>query len=222
MKRLHHIQLGAVFAILLAALLFAAPEVAAQAIPIDIPDTPGESPGDREREKREERHRAAFSRIFGTTSLSASPVLTGPGFFVDTVVEGAVEIGGGDALFMMLGARHATDDPWAPRLGGAHEVDGETGSLFAFGYELGLAKFSTHPLIGRSAVSMSVGGLQGDADMMFVDVSPRYIIRPNIYWSFPVGFRLTATLLGDRAEAIGSAGITFGVRRHFGQRSRLE
>lgn len=220
MKRLHHIRLSAVFAILLAAQLLAAPEAAAQAIPVDIPDTPGESPGDREREKREERHRAAFSRFFGTTSLSASPVLTGPGLFVDTVVEGAVEVGGGDALFLMLGARHATDDPWAPRLGDGH--DEASGSLFAFGYELGLAKFSSHPLIGKSALSVSVGGLQGDADMMFVDVSPRYIIRPNIYWSFPVGFRLTATLLGDRAEAIGSAGITFGVRRHFGQRSRLE
>ena len=218
MKNLRYTPLIA----LLAVLLFGVPAAVGQAIPEHIPDTPGESPMDREREKREERHHAALSRFFGTTSVSASPILSGPGLFFDTVLEAGVEMRNGDALYVMLGARSATDDPAASRLGPFSSQTDAGGGLFALGYELSLARFSTNDLVGGSSVSVSFGGLLSDVYMLYVDVSPRYIIRANQYWSLPVGIKMTTSFLGENANPIGTVGVTAAIRRHFGQRKSLK
>lgn len=194
-------------------------DAAAQAIPVDIPDTPGESPADREREKHKERHHAALSRFFGTTSVSASPFVTGGGLFLDTVFEGGIETGRGDAVFLMLGARSTQASAKTGTI--ADQIEGG-GQLFALGYEVGLARFSSHPIVGGSSVSVAVGGFLGEVDLLYVDVSPRYIVRANSYWSFPIGLKLTTGLVSEHADAVGSVGFTAGVRRHFGQRETLE
>lgn len=207
---------------LLAVMLLGVPAAVGQAIPDHIPDTPGESPADRERERREERHHAALSRFFGATSVSAAPILSGPGLYFDTVLEAGVEIANGDALYLMLGARSATDDPAASRLGPLSSQTDFGGELFALGYELSLARFSTNELVGGSSVSVSVGGFLGDVYMLYVDVSPRYIIRANRYWSLPVGIKMTTSFLGENANPVGTVGVTAGIRRHFGQRKSLK
>lgn len=207
---------------LLAAVLFGAPVAAGQAIPVDIPDTPGESPMDREREKREERYQALWSRFYGATSVSASPIFSTPGLLFDTVVEGGIEIGDGDALYFMIGARMTKDDPNASRIGPFSTDIDAGGELFALGYEFGLKRFSSVEMIRRSTVSFSFGGFVGDDNMLYADVSPRYIIPAGQYWSLPVGIKVTRAFLGRNATPIGTVGITAGIRRHFGQRKTLK
>lgn len=218
MKTTRYISLFA----LLAAVLFGAPVAAGQAIPVDIPDTPGESPVDREREKRKERYQALWSRFFGATSVSASPILSAPGLLFDMVVEGGIEIGDGDALYFTFGARTTTDDPRASRLGPFSNDTDMAGQIFAVGYELGLKRFSSAEMLRRSTVSFSFGGYMGDDNMLYADVSPRYIIRASQYWSLPVGIKVTTAYLGQNATPIGTVGVTAGIRRHFGQRKTLK
>ena len=192
---------------------------AAQGIPVDIPDTPGESPVDREREKREERHHSKLSRLFGTTSIVASSAVNQHARVFDTILEGGVQLKGGDAVYLLVGARSA------PALGldGSPLTEGSDAShLLALGYELGLARFSSHPVVASSAVGFTMGGWFGDTRMLSFDVSPRYIVRGNQYWSFPVGIKISTTFAGDVGQPLTLVGLSMGVRRHFGQRESLE
>lgn len=192
---------------------------AAQGIPVDIPDTPGESPADRERQKREERHHSKFSRLFGTTSVIASSALNQSALVFDTILEGGVQLKGGDALYLFVGARSAPAlvVDGSPLIGG-----GDASQLVALGYELGLARFSAHPIVARSAIGLTMGGWFGDTSMLSLDVSPRYIVRGNQYWSFPVGIKISTAFAGDVGLPLTLVGLSMGVRRHFGQRESLE
>jgi len=198
---------------------FSPTAAAAQGIPVNIPDTPSESPVDRERQKREERHHSKFSRIFLTTSVIASSALNHSALVFDTILEGGVQLNGGDALYLFVGARNA------PALGvdGSPQIaGGDASQLVALGYELGLARFSSHPVVARSAVGFTMGGWFGDSRMISLDVSPRYIVRTNPYWSFPVGIKISTAFARGAGVPLTLVGLSMGVRRHFGQRESLE
>lgn len=212
MKTLHCFPLFVV-------LLLCASTATGQAIPIDIPDTPGESPADRERQKNEERHHAKLSRVFGTTSFIAAPALNRHGLVFDTILEAGVELRHGDAFYIMIGARNAPALSEEERYW--NDVR-ESAQLLAMGYDIGLARFASMPILANSALGIAAGGWFGDVNVFTVDVTPRYLFRASSFWTFPVGLKFSSGFVGSNADAVTLIGISFGVRRHFGQRRSLE
>ena len=192
-------------------------------LPDNIPVDPEKSPADRQRERFEERHHATFSRMFASSHLALSPVIQREGAMVDVVVQGVVDLPGGDALHLTVGSRsyalaEATDQPF-------HVSSRESAYLFAMGYDVSLSRFfPASALARRAAIGISAGGIFADVGVVSVDLEPKYILPINQYWSLPVGLKLGTAILGvlEASNAATFIGASVGIKRHFGQRRQLE
>lgn len=196
------------------ALILLATPVLAQSIPVDIPDTPGESPSDREREKREERFMPFLSRMYMHTTVGASPLLHRDGAVFDTFVEAGFRFGESNSIFVVAGPRIAPqmlDDET-----GRHRVEG--GYVAGLGLEFG---FSESPQLENWSLSFATGTWTGDVDMFFTELSPRYIYPLNEYWKLSAGVKASVVTF-SQGDVVFFAGPSFGLRRQFGQRRILE
>lgn len=199
--------------------LIAAP-AAAQAIPDNIPDVPGESLADRTKESFVERHRGFLSRIFTTGSFGAGPLpRDGMGLGYQTNLSLGLDLPSGDAVFLAFNNRivpsrdrlDLDSDPWVVYTG--------------LGYTMSGTRFlGSSEAAQRSALSTELGVWSGEASLVALDVSPTYEILRGASWSIPAGVRVSiARISGPEGSVVHPfVGITLGAKVHFFARERLE
>lgn len=202
-------------------LLLCPTAAAAQAIPDNIPDVPGESPADRERERAEERYRGTLSRLFTTGSFDMAPV-TGAGAAYQTNLNLGLNLRSGDAVFAFASTRGtpADIDGGIPLLGGHQSV-----WYYGIGYVMsGTRVLGDSPLARRSALNLGVGVVDGEVASVAVDIGPTYDLLRGDFWSLPAGIKLSLAAVRDDNASMTSAflGFTIGVQRQFGHREKLE
>lgn len=212
-------KLQLVPALLLLAL--AATPMAGQAIPDGIPDLPGESPADREKERAKERYHGTLSRLFTTGSFDLAPV-TGDGSAYQANLNLGYNLGSGDAVFVFMSRRNVLAD-WNRDValpGGL-----ESASYYGLGYELAGARFlGASSLARRSALNLGLGVMRGELSSVALDVTPTYDLLNGDFWSVPAGLKVSLISVGSADASMSRAflGFTVGVKRRFGHRERLE
>jgi hypothetical protein len=202
-------------------LLLCPTAAAAQAVPDDIPDVPGEGPADRWRERIEERYRGTFSRFFTTGSFDMAPV-TAAGAAHQTNFNLGLTFRSGDAVFAFASTRRAPADieDGVSVLGGRKPV-----WYYGVGYVMsGTRLLGDSPLARRSALNLGVGVVDGDVASVAVDVAPTYDLLGGDFWSVPAGLKLSLATVRNDEIAMTNAflGFTIGVQRKFGHRDKLE
>lgn len=211
--------------LLLLAVAVPAIPVMAQGIPDNIPDEPGESLADREKDRMIERYRGLLGRFFADGGFAVAPA-TGPAYQFNAGL--GVMIQSGDALLFHLGARAA---PPVTSAGDAPAVDSglnEGAWMFGVGYELRGTRFLGETPTGwRSALGLGAGVMAGsDLTSAFFEVAPRYAVLTGSTWSVPVGLRLSVVTTDSRdlESRLTRAflGFEVGVRWHLLRRDRLD
>lgn len=202
--------------------------VYAQDVPDPVPGGPEAVP-DRQRETLKERHRDLISRFFTTANVSAAPTfnhdLAAYGFLAET----GLKVTPHSAFSFAVGVREyvVPNGASSGHSAGANPPmpQKERIALFAVNYDLGLASFGETPRFARHAVlGVGFGGALGDAHLLTLEVTPKYEIPIDQYWSLPVGLKLGQAALGaDRGRVRGTyVGINVGIKRFYGQRDRLK
>ena len=197
----------------------AAVPAAAQGIPDYIPDQPGESLVDREKDKLEEQLRPFLSRLFTTGTVEAGPLREGVGH--QSTMSVGIRVAEDDALFVSLGLRGVP-----LRLVSARPTPGEDDArlYLAGGYELSGTRLGTSELAERSAVGVAVGAIFGDATLYALDVTPTYELVRTQRFSMPVGLRLSvaSSWRGHTVASEKFVGLYLGVRWFWVTRDELE
>lgn len=207
--------------LLLLPLLLCPTAAAAQAVPDEIPDVPGEGPADRWQERLEERYRGTLSRFFTSGSFDMAPV-TGAGAAHQTNVNLGLNFRNGDAVFAFASTRRLPTD-----IDGGIQGVGRRQAVwyYGFGYIMsGTRVLGDSPLARRSALNLGVGVVDGEVASVAVDVSPTYDLLGGNFWSVPAGLKLSLAAVRDDHASMTSAfvGFTIGVKWQFGHRDRLE
>jgi hypothetical protein len=212
-----------VFAIVCCALLIglAAPDASAQAIPDDVPDRPDYSPGEVNRDRLTERHRSDLSRLFAASQVAVMPF--GSGVTTDRTVTGGARLPRGGAVHLSFGAR--TTQFGLPIFGGPPETGEQTAYIMSLGVDVsGRAVFGNTPAAHRTSLGLGLGTLTGEANMVMLELNPRYRLYEAHRWSIPVGLRLTNVILSDGASTTvrkAFAGVSVGIQMSFAHRDRL-
>lgn len=201
--------------------LIAAPltaPAAAQDIPDNIPDLPGESPTDRAKERLVESHRGFLSRLFTTGSFDAGP-LAGNGLAYQSNFSLGLDFQSGDAVFLAISGRMLPDrDPLS--------IGEEPWIVYAgLGYTARGTRFlGSSEAARRSALTTELGVWSGEASLVALDLSPTYEILRGAFWSVPAGVRFSLARISspDGAVLHPFVGLTIGARVHFFARERLE
>lgn len=208
---------------ILLSLLFFLPATSAdgQAVPTNIPDVPGESLEDRERERLAERHHALLSRFFGTGGFDMAPV-TGHGAAYQGNVKVGMDFRSGDALFAFFSSRRMPVE----REPGAALLDGAAFQYYyGLGYELsGRRVLGESQLAERTGLNIGLGVLQGEVSTVAFDVEPTYDLLRGSFWTVPVGVKLALARVEGEAASVNSAfvGLSVGVQWRLWHRNRLE
>lgn len=195
----------------------------AQGIPDNIPDEPGESLVDRERERMEERYRGFLSRFFTMGTLELDPV-TRRGIGYQGTVSLGMDVWKSDAVYLTVSARdlpvraEVTSDPIEP----GRRVE----QYFGAGYALSGARIlgEESPLGRRSNLHLGVGVLTGEVSVLAFEVGPTYDLIARDGWAVPMGVKLNVATFGNDAGSVtrAFAGLSVGVRWRWLRRERLE
>jgi hypothetical protein len=200
--------------------LSAAP-IAAQAIPAEIPDLPGESPADRARDRLEERYRGTISRFFAAGGLDVAPVTEdGPAYQANLAV--GLTQQSGDALLVTLSVRQSPPIPGS-EVPGIQEY--ESAVYFGAGYEIRAARFlGRSPLADRGSLRLGVGVLRGEVSAIAFQLTPAYDLVTGNDWALPIGLTLSYAVLADDDTTVARPflGVGIGLKHYFGHRDRLE
>jgi hypothetical protein len=202
-------------------LVLTVPAVYAQAVPDDVPDRPDWSPGEINRERLTERHRSDLSRLFASSQVAVMPF--GSGITTDQTVTGGARLPRGGAVHLSFGAR--TTQFGLPIFGGPPETGQHVAYIMSLGFDVsGRAVFGETPAAHRTSLGFGVGTLTGGANMVMVEVNPRYRLYESHRWSIPVGLRLTNVILSDGASTTvrkAFAGVSVGFQYNFLHRDRM-
>lgn len=207
--------------LLLLGSLAAAP-IAAQGIPDNIPDRPGESLADRNRERMVERYRGLLGRFFTDGSVAMAP-LGGPAYQLNAGVGLMLE--NGDAVLLAAGARAVPADPDG-RFAGSLPNDGAW--VAGVAYELsGTRVLGSSPLGWRTALGLGVGIMRGEElTAATFEVAPTYALLVGRNWSVPVAVRFSLSTIDNRDPDArltrAFVGLDLGVRWHWLRRDRLD
>lgn len=195
----------------------------AQGIPDNIPDEPGESLVDRERERMEERYRGFLSRFFTMGTLELDPVTQSRLGYQGTVSLG-LDVWNDDAVYLAVSARNlpvraeVTSDPIEP----GRRVE----QYYGAGYALSGTRILGHesPLGRRSNLNLGVGVLTGEVSVLAFEVAPTYDLMVRDGWAVPMGIKLNVATFGSDAGSVTRtfAGLSVGVRWRWLRRERLE
>jgi hypothetical protein len=195
----------------------------AQGIPDNIPDEPGQSLVDRERERMEERYRGFLSRFYTMGSLDLDPVTRDLLGYQATVNVG-MAVWGYDAVHLTVSARslpvraEITSDPIEP----GRRVE----TYFGAGYALNGTRIlgEESPLGRRSNLNLGVGVLTGEVSALAFEVAPTYDLIVRNGWAVPVGVKVNVATIGSDAGSVTRtfAGLSVGVRWWWMRREQLE
>lgn len=202
----------------------------AQGIPDNIPDKPGESLVDRERERMEERYRSTLSRFFTTFSfdMAVTPgphlhqLATGDGFGYQANVGVGMHLESGDALLLSVGTRVI---PAPTSVDATRPAYRDPQWYFGVGYEVSGTRFlGSSPTAQRSALGLGVGVLSAEVSALAFEIAPTYALLQRDAWSFPVGVKLNVATFRSTDLSVTRTflGVNLGVRWHWMHRDRLE
>lgn len=193
----------------------------AQGIPDNIPDLPGESLVDREKERMEERYRGTLSRFFTAGSFDVAPI-TGTGLGYQANASAGMYLESGDALLLAVGTRVVpAPDSLEFAQSGFHKPQWH----FGVAYEVNGTRFlGSSPHARRSALGLGVGVLYSEVSALAFEIAPSYNLLQRDAWSFPAGVKLNFTVVSGPEASVGRAflGLTFGIRWHWMHRDRLD
>lgn len=216
MKRLEPVPI-----LLLLALGAASTPAVAQGIPDNIPDLPGESLVDREKERMEERYRGTLSRFFTAGTFDVAPVPS-RGWGYGASVNLGMSLESGDALLLSVATRVL---PAAPEsLDGPRRL-GESQSYFGVRYEVNGTRFlGSSPHARRSALGLGVGVLHSEVEALAFEIAPTYDLLQRDAWSFPIGVKLNLAMVSDSEVSVTRTflAVNLGVRWHWMHRDRLD
>lgn len=188
----------------------------AQGIPVNVPDTPGESPADREREQLEERYRPLLSRLYVRSQLVAPVAVNSP--FLSFQLSAGYERTNGDAFYTITGVQEVFpvgEDAPDSRL--------QTVYVLGAGYALHLGRFlpgSAHA--DRSTLGLEIGSQVGHQGRLSMELAPTYEIPVSHHWSVPVGLKLGTLYVGNDEIRDAYVGVSAGVKMYLGKRDHLE
>lgn len=196
----------------------------AQQIPDYIPDEPGQSLADREKERMEERFRGTLSRFFSTSSVQLAP-MTDNGVAYQANVGVGMRVGYADALYLNIGTRSFP----SPRIADSSQpltfLQGRQWYLGA-GYQLSGTRITGPSALGRrTALGLGMGVLMAETGTaVTVDIAPTYELMARDWWSLPIGVNLSLAMIGNEDAAVTRAflGLNVGVRLHWVRRERVE
>lgn len=211
-------------------LLLAAPAApaAAQGVPDYIPDEPGESLLDRERERQRERYRSFFSRFFSVGGVAMAPITrNGLGYASEAGI--GMHLDSGDALFLAVGTRLFPDAQRFSAPAGLGPSASAPELYAAVGYELSATRaLGESAFADRAALRMGVGVLVARTGAITLDIGPTYeLFRGQLRghnWSLPVGPRLTVAMISDPDVTLARTflGLNAGFRWQFMGRERMD
>ena len=193
---------------------------AAQAVPDDIPDLPGESPADRAQERMKERYRGVLSRLYTVGYMDLAPISSN-GFAYGADFEFGYEFRSGDALFLSTATRSLPFE----RDGRGLPSGRATLLMLGGGYDInGTRFFGDSPAAQRAGLALGMSAVWADVRSLAVDVNPTYAVFQGRSWSMPVGAKVSYTFFHGEDAYLSKPflGVTLGVKRHFGQRERME
>jgi hypothetical protein len=203
-----------------AVLTVGAASVAAQAVPDNIPDLPGESPADRAQERMKERYRGVLSRFYTIGYADLAPI-NANGFAYGADFQFGYQFRSGDALFLTTATRSLPferDDRGLPEgratllmLGGGFDISGTR-------------VFGDSPAAQRAGLGVGVSAVWADVRSTAFDLHPTYAVLQGRSWSLPVGVKLSYAFFHGPDAHLSKpfVGITLGVKHRFGQRERME
>lgn len=208
-----------------AALLFllfflSATPAVGQAIPDHIPDVPGESLADRERERMAERYHATLSRFFTAGGLDMAPV-TGHGAAYQANGKFGMDFRSGDAVFVFFSTRWMSvdSDPASP-LDGA-----EFQAYYGMGYRVSGQRFlGGSRFAQRTALNVGLGVMTSEVSTVAFDIEPTYDLLSGDFWTVPVGVKLGLAAVDSQDGSMTSAflGLSVGVQWRLWHRKRLD
>lgn len=204
--------------VLLLIVLSAAP-IAAQAVPDNIPDVPGESPADRAQERMKERYRGILSRFYATGYMDLAPI-TANGFAYGADFEVGYQFRSGDALFLTTATRALPFERDEGLPSGRATL-----LMLGGGYDISGARFfGDSPAAQRAGLAVGMSAVWAEVTSVAVDVNPTYAVFEGHKWSMPVGVKLSYMFFhGPDADLSRPfVGMTVGVKHHFGRRERME
>lgn len=190
---------------------------AAQAIPPNIPDTPGESPMDREKERLRERHLGTPSRLFALGEVGYTFAAARFPAMAQMSLGGGYQIEGHTVLYASVAS-------WATETAsdGVGFTSTQSVVAVALGLDVGMDRLTTSLFLAQhGALGLTVGVLDADQDYFFAEVTPKFILRLNHLWSAPLGVKFGTALVSSET-VLPYMGLSVGIRRHVGQREKLE
>lgn len=207
-------------ALLLLLFVLSATPAVGQAIPDHIPDVPGESLADRERDRMAERHHATLSRFFTAGGFDMAPV-TGNGAAYQANGKFGMDFRSGDAVFVFFSSRRlpVDRDPISPLNGVAFQY------YYGMGYRVGGQRFlGESQFAQRTGLNVGLGVVTSDVSIVAIDIEPTYALLSGDSWTVPVGVKLGLVAADSQDAAMSSAflGLSVGVQWRLWDRKRLD
>jgi hypothetical protein len=203
--------------LMLAGLLLAG--TAASQVPDYIPTNPEESLADKERKRFEERYREPLSRLFTVTSVSVAPSLASPVSAFGYHMQAGLDLRNGDAWYGSIEHRVFDATPFA-----VFSQEVTSAFVLTFNYDFAASRWLDDSRLARNA-ALGVGGgaFFSEADLFVLEVTPKYTVPMNRYWSMPVGVRFSAALFGEDVNVTRTfVGFTIGMKAHLFRRDQME